>query len=252
MSETTLTLNGRPLPLNLGKVIKRSKNFNLYSPFKGCYLLQYNSGIVLGHAIFRFQEHYESRKFRNTVFSRKNFKTWWRKNHKSPRFNYPTYYCGYNIRSEVFLPFFSGQFNPLHPLEKEILEALSYIPETDYYVIAYNKGDHMTLSHEACHALYALNDNYRAQVLKVLNQYKPQLRYLYSCLKSIGYAPHVYRDEVNAFLATDGVLGLVWAHKNYDTTQHLRIKDLELASKLQNLLHKYAPRIEKKTPQAKL
>jgi len=76
--------------------------------------------------LLRFQEHYESPKFRGKIFSLEEFKRWYVANSpngiKTGEFTYYTDWNGFNIPSYVLQPFRDGKFNPLSEQERKFLD----------------------------------------------------------------------------------------------------------------------------------
>ena len=72
----------------------------------GVFLLRYQSQYELATTFLRFQEHYESRRFRNRVFSLEDFMDWY-----ASRFGGFTYYqdwAGFNLPSTAFTAFYQA------------------------------------------------------------------------------------------------------------------------------------------------
>lgn len=152
----------------------------------------------LGSTFVRFQEHYESPKFRNKIFTLGQFRDWYAKSNGS--FSYYEEWSGFNIPSFVLDPFKQGLFDPLTSQEKWLLDKLKNKKEK-FYLIGSNDNN-LTLKHEMCHALYYINCSYRKEVLKILNKYEAGLRPVFTFVKQLGYHKSVLKDEVNSYITT--------------------------------------------------
>lgn len=164
---------------------------------KNIILLEFTNQKHMAESFLRFQEFYESPKFRAKVFTHEEFINWYSVAYGNGEFTYCTDWNGFNFPSWIIKAFEHGLFNPLTDKEKAILKAVKDIPEP-FYVIGALKEDKLTLTHEVAHGLFYSRPSYKAIVLDVLNNYnmKPLKKYL----KSIGYCNEVLDDECQAFL----------------------------------------------------
>lgn len=177
---------------------------------------------TLASTFLRFQEHYESPKFRGEIFSLEEFMDWYAV--KFGNFTYYQDWSGFNIPSSILKPFREGRFNPLSQKENRLLDLLANIPEPFYVVGIYGgKIDLSTLKHELVHGLFYTVPKYREDVRRILVPDKIQ-RFT-AVLKKMGYHPAVWRDETNAYLLT-GVSGL--AEDGFRWTPGLRKLQTEL------------------------
>jgi len=159
----------------------------------------------------RFQEYYESPKFRGKVFSLREFKRWYTANTGriagKREFTYHTdWQGGFNIPSHILEPFYNGQFNPLSRREKALLRLLPPWRHKKFYLIGTSgKCTPELLRHEIAHGLFYLNAGYRREVLKILGRVgkkiKRQLDLYFS--KTRGYHSAVWTDEMHAYIMTD-------------------------------------------------
>ena len=97
----------------------------------------------------------------------------------------------------MFIPFKEKKFNPLAEREKLFLNVIKDIKEP-FYIIVSPKNNKSTIRHETAHAMFYLNTEYKAKVLKILS--KMNLRSLKKKLTSYGYCKEVLLDEANAFI----------------------------------------------------
>lgn len=147
----------------------------------------------------RFQEHYESPRFRGKVFTWLEYITWYMETYGA--FTYPQDWNGFNFPGCVLTPFRKGRFNPLTDREKALLGALKNVKPKDY-VIGTREEEKDTIDHELAHALWYTNRDYREEVFRVLDggkydrQYKVMLRQ--------GYDHSVLTDELQAYAISGG------------------------------------------------
>jgi len=155
----------------------------------------------LTSTFLRFAEHYESSspKFRNQIFTRRQFLAYYRKKHGT---NYFTDWRGYNIPGHVFLPFFECCFHPLTKDEQRLLDQVEpiYRKHEKFYVIGLYAG-HDAEMHEVAHALFYLDHEYRKTVSRiVLNAPQTEITKLEQWLLKKGYCEDVLIDECQAYL----------------------------------------------------
>jgi hypothetical protein len=149
--------------------------------------------------MLRFQEHFESPRFRGRHFSRKEFESWYRK--KNGRWDYYQYWDGFNFPSHVLRDFYKGKFAELTHEERQVLNFFSDQKDSSFYVIALaKKADPLTLAHEFAHALYFLNSDYRQEVQKLMAGFPCQKVEKFLFEKMGDYHPNVLPDEAHAWL----------------------------------------------------
>jgi len=158
----------------------------------------------LASTFVRFQEYYESPKFKGKIFTLGEFKEWYIKNSvegkKTGKFTYYDDWEGFNIPSYILNPFYAGKFNPLSKKEKRFLEMFKKEKEK-FYVIGVNKADNhlgTDLTHEIAHGLFYTDKDYKEEVLNVLSKFK--LRELKTeLLLEKKYHKKVLEDECHAY-----------------------------------------------------
>lgn len=163
----------------------------------------------LASAMVRFQEHYESPfpEIRGKIFtlgflrslgSRQNRGVYTYEGGKT----YGADWSGYNFPSYVLEPFIKGLFDPLAPLEEDIVNALRCKLGKFYVIATYGEDDPSeTLDHEVCHALYYLNEEYKSEVDEALSTV--DLTNLKKVMVDWGYCEDVLLDECHAYLSAD-------------------------------------------------
>lgn len=164
------------------------------------YLMKFPTQKEMAQTMLRFQEFYESPKFRGRIFTLDEFKKWYVK--RNGDWTYYTDWSGFNIPSSVLTPFRESRFDPISPLEQALLDAVAHIPEPFYIIAVSDEGQSDTLRHEIAHGLYATNPDYRAEVYMLLMgvQLAPMIRYL---MNGNGYHYASFLDECHAYLMAD-------------------------------------------------
>jgi len=184
------------------------------------YLISFEDSLNMCMTLLRFAEHYESPKFRNKIFTLKEFKAWYKTTHNG-YFSYYYDWAGFNIPSYAFVPFWQKKFNPLTKKEKLFLDVIRNIKEP-YYIIAAVKGSKVTIRHEAAHGLFYTNETYRDKVTKIISGLDTKAAY--KKLKKAGYCKEVLLDEFNA----NAVDGNKWL-----------LEDGKIKKDLNKLFHRY-------------
>lgn len=175
-------------PTGLKKIVKISDQITA---------LTYKDRMSLCQAFCRIEEYYESPEFQGRVFTLGEYRKWY-----SDRYGSWSYYkdwSGFNIPSDAFKPFFEGMFDPLDVSESEIVDLFKY-KEGHFCVIGtFEGGDSDVFEHEICHAMYATNESYKAEVDSLLEKY--DLSTLKKHLMAeLGYNESVVMDECHAYI----------------------------------------------------
>jgi hypothetical protein len=161
--------------------------------------LEFPTQYLLASTFLRFQEHYESPKFRGQTFSLETYMDWYAQTRKHGNFSYFSDWGGFNIPSAVLEPFEAGHFDPLSRKEKALLELVRDRPRPIYLIgTSSGKGDVETLRHEIAHGLYSTNPEYRRLAEELLSAV--DLAPVFAMLERLGYHPDVWRDEAHAWL----------------------------------------------------
>lgn len=143
----------------------------------------------LAKTFLRFQEYYESSKFRKAVFQSDYFSDW----------------DGFNIPSGILAPFKRGDFDPLSREEKALLRAFRGVTGKFYVIGISNEGDNNDLRHEIVHALLFLDKKYDERVFKCFRdpENNDARSDVFSVLERKDYHRSVFYDEANAYLTAD-------------------------------------------------
>lgn len=153
---------------------------------------------LLCKTFLRFQEYYESPKFRNTIFTLGEFRAYYAK--EKGGFTYYQDWNGFNVPSYVLEPFRMGLFDPLTEEEKQFLELFPYREER-FYIIGTHGGRNVeasTLKHEIAHGMFYADEQYQTSVLNILDE--SELDEIYKYLKELGYNKAVWYDEAHAYI----------------------------------------------------
>lgn len=153
----------------------------------------------------RLQEFYESPhpEIRGHYFTLDQFKPLYAADNGG-EFTYFNDWHGFNIPGHVALEFFSIFSSDLSPGENFIeFSTRGIFP---FYLIGSHDGDDAedALDHELVHATYYLNDWYRANADKMVEDFRrtPDGAALEAQLKTWGYSDLTLVDELNAYMAT--------------------------------------------------
>ena len=209
---------------------------------KNVFLVRLRTKRELAYTFVRFQEHYESPRFRGKVFSMKEYMDWYvresPKGKKTGKFTYNLDWSGFNIPSYILEPFYKGRFNPLSSRERALLKLFKDRRKKRFYVIGiFKRGKLSILKHEIAHGLFYTNKEYRKEVLRALRSVKKRhLRELEKYLMSFqAYHRDTWMDETHAYLLAD--------------LPHLKRKGVEtknlkgLSAELNSIFRKYAANI---------
>lgn len=170
------------------------------------YHLKFNSRKDLTSTLLRFEEYYESPKFRNKVFSMEEFFNWYKTTRKNKKFSYLTDWSGFNFPSYVFKPFWDEKFTNLTKREKAVLQKFPKSNKKFYIIGTFNnksniKDELLVFKHELAHALFYLDSGYRNKVKSILK--KINCKPIHKYLKELGYHESVWVDETHAYYLTD-------------------------------------------------
>lgn len=167
----------------------------------GIYLVRFPTQYELACTFLRVQEHYESSRFRNRVFTLEDYMDWYASEFGA--FTYFEDWSGFNVPSSAFEPFKDGQFDPLLKKEAKLLRQFRSTSGPFYVIGVASDSD---LKHELAHALFFTRPDYKRAVLATMRDY--DISGLEENLGRMGYHKHVLRDEAHAYLvAPAGSLG---------------------------------------------
>lgn len=191
------------------------------------YLLHFERQYDLAMHFLRFQEYYESPKFRHQFFTLLDYMEWYSHKHGKGAFTYPTDWTGFNVPSRCLLPFLTAQRfapyeeqrNPAFPdfnrydetMLQLIAEAWDEEQGRPFYFIGIfgdkegtcKDGSTGVIYHELAHAFYATRRNYKKAAKKLLAEMNPStLAQCREVLSDKGYRRSAIDDEIHAYGAT--------------------------------------------------
>ena len=162
------------------------------------FLLIFENQYELTSTFLRFQEFYESPKFKGQIFTLDEYKKWYASLKCS--FTYYTDWSGFNIPSFVLQPFYEGKFNPLSLKEKRLIRLFKGVTG-DFYIIGISKTTEKlagVLKHEVAHGLFYTDSMYRDSIISIMSKF--DLTSIKKELSSMGgYHDDVLDDEVHAY-----------------------------------------------------
>ena len=182
----------------------------IHEPLKDILHVHFDRQYDLAATFLRFQEHYESPKFRGKIFTLKEYRRWYiahsAKGRKTRKFTYYKDWEGFNVPSDVLDPFYQGDFDPLSEREQIFLQLFRKRRGKLFYVIG-TSGDEniLTLKHEIAHGLFYTRPAYRKTVLSILREIPDNVRRKIQQFfaSSRDYHPRVFYDETHAYVLTD-------------------------------------------------
>ncbi|NHJ49445.1 MAG: ABC transporter ATP-binding protein [Asgard group archaeon] len=174
--------------------------FTIDEILKNVYHLNFIGQLDLCSTFLRFQEYYESPKFKGTVFTLDEYIKWYSLPEIRGAFTYYTDWSGMNIPSYCLEPFFNGLFDPLTTREQQILDVFDG-KTGKYYIIGTHGKMKRSLKHEIAHALFYISDEYQLESTALLKDVK--CNSFRSYLLRIGYDKDVMIDEIQAYLVSN-------------------------------------------------
>lgn len=162
---------------------------------EGVYLLRFQTQYEMTATFLRVQEHYESPRFHGQIFDLEEYMDWYAA--ENGNFTYYEDWSGFNVPSTALEPFYEGKFDPLSRKERQLLSLFRGVRKPYYVIGVYGRGAD-SLKHEAAHALFFVDQEYRKQVLESMRDYDASG--LARKIEKSGYARHVLPDETQAYL----------------------------------------------------
>ncbi len=164
----------------------------------------------LAMTFVRYQEFYESPKFRGEYFKIMDYIEWYSKNVGNGSFTYPNDYDGFNIPSvvidKVLFKLHSFEYDIRTNHDEMMMDIRKNLAEhSPYYLIGTSKEKESksTINHEIAHGLFYTNSSYQEESLKLTNNLPDLVKTsLYKCMRALEYHPSVWDDEINSYMAT--------------------------------------------------
>jgi hypothetical protein len=184
--------------------------FKLEKKRNRLYMLTFDSKYELGMTFLRYEEYYESPRFRGKPFRLSEMMSWYtHKFNHGKSFSYPDDYSGYNMPLKVVREVQKlGIADPNH--YDALMDGITGMIEAeaeDAYLIGAKTGAEDVVRHEIAHGLYYTNEGYRTRVELLYKEHlepdKKAVETLRERLVERGYHEGVFLDEMHAY-AVDG------------------------------------------------
>ena len=153
----------------------------------------------------RAQEFYESlnNKFRDKKFSIWDYYRWYSR--ENGCFSYPRDFTGFNMPLIVAKRCY--ELNDIEtPYDRVMTEIVDryFVNGEKKYLIGVDSLKNSTFKHEMCHAMYYVNNEYRTSMDELTESvpWKSRQR-MKKNLAGMGYCNAVFKDEVQAYMATE-------------------------------------------------
>jgi len=184
------------------------------------FLVTFDKRYDLCMTFVRFQEFYESPKFRNKYFELEEFMDWWADKYGiAGSFDYVAKWDGFNIPGYIVcrwieqMTIHNGSFREkektlLNEIRKKLNGSLDSVKSI--YIIGVNKetGEsniEVCKDHEVAHAFYQLYPQYREECKELLKKTPLKIKdKAIAALTELGYNKKVFDDEMQAYFSTLG------------------------------------------------
>ena len=183
------------------------KLFKTKKPIDNCLLFEFYTQKDLALSFCRVEEFYEGNpKVNGKYLTLEDFLDNFMD--KNGKVNYFEYWSGFNIPGNIFTQWFRMKASDKTKWEIALAEEVSKKLDMTrpYYVIGGKKGDMEVIDHEIAHALYYMNNNYKASMVDLIYTFYKTDRKNYTKvvkkLKKMGYGENVIKDEVQAYMST--------------------------------------------------
>lgn len=204
-------------------------------PFKEIYPnifhLKFKTQYLATDTFMRLQEFYESpfTSIQGNYFTREQYQDIYAKTYG--QFDYHTKWSGFNVPGNIVLKFFDKFIDICEPVSDKECMLYDTVQDKiniwtvgkdkvnirkDFYLIAtYNNKD---IDHEVAHGFYYLSKQYKKEIDSILlaNCRTSLFKRLRIELLRLGYSKEVFRDEIQAYLATESYEGIIIPKKSRD------------------------------------
>lgn len=160
---------------------------------------------------FRYQEYYESPKFKQSDIKFIDLMDWYSKNMGNGVFTYSKDWAGFNLPGEYIFKIHEDGIKDLNRYDNMMLAMAEFVRakednETNFYFIGTAATDTNlaeTFNHELAHGLYFADDEYKEIAYDMVMDMPSRTRsFLFKKLKQCGYSEDVLVDESQAYLST--------------------------------------------------
>ena len=176
---------------------------------EGLYHLEFPTLYLMNSTLIRFQEYYESPKFKGMAFTLEEYMDWYAGKAEDGRFDYFDEVEGMNFPADSM-----SEFEHFHAFELGDKEYKSWVyfqlgsnEHAGYLIATAKTSQRFAFKHEIAHGMYYLIPAYKREVSKVMNStapYKAVIKTLKKALKPKWYHRSIMTDECHAYLI-DGI-----------------------------------------------
>lgn len=195
--------------------MKKNNLFKIYHITNGIYLFLFDNAFDLSMHFCRYQEYYESPKFKNTQFTILQFIEWYSKTYGDGIFTYTRDWGGFNIPGDIIWKVQANIIADYNKYDAAMIKAFnqissithivnpSAVQHDSFYILGACKTDLGVLKHELAHGLFYTDTTYRDAMQKLHNELpKTVVSATYKYFSTIGYTKEVFVDELQAYFAT--------------------------------------------------
>lgn len=205
------------------------------------YNLTFPSKYQMCSTMLRFQEHYESPRFRGKEFSLEEYMDWYAGLQPENRFTYFDDWGGFNVPGDVVLAMADyDDFSPRTQKEQLVIDLFSDVEGAFYVIGTTEDEDFAALAHEMVHALYYLHSDYAKAADRLARKEKKNLTKLFAWISDPAkgsYHRSVHLDECNAYACT-GYPAKVYEYKRKGEWHHTKHGD-KMAEIFQELFEEH-------------
>jgi hypothetical protein len=174
--------------------------------------LNFKYGYDLNLHFFRYQEYYESPKFKkakNVQFI--DLMDWYSNHQGKGEFTYISDWAGFNLPAEKIFELEKDGIQDKNRYDEIMLGIAKLIRakeagNEDFYIIGTASDDseaNLTFNHELAHSLFYINEKYREEAVKLVDKLpKREKNFIFKKIKECGYDDDVLIDECQAYMAT--------------------------------------------------
>ena len=153
----------------------------------------------------RYQEYYESPKFKDKTFTIKQYINWYKKQKGLHYFSYSNDWEGFNLTSQSIEQCFDkiNDHNVYDSIFYLIFNLIKKQEKDHFYIIGSDNLNSVVFKHELSHSLFSLNASYQKDMLNLIQKMdaKKQTN-MRNWLINKGYHESVILDEIQAYMAT--------------------------------------------------
>ena len=155
--------------------------------------------------LLRWSEFYESPEWSGKNFRLLDYIEWYTKGQGKGAFTYTKDWTGFNIPSWSILQLLELGIPDPNKYDEFMLEMIKYVRRSagDRFYLIGTFGEGKALEHEIAHGYYFLSLNYRKSMDGLFGEVeKADREKIWKIMEEMGYANHVFPDELQAYSAT--------------------------------------------------